>query len=507
MHDLELEVSRNAQIESESEDDPDTDTPERIAAYSPTLGYAGPKALSQPNRDMVNLMLPSPPSSIEDPIPPREAVSFETPRSSRSTDILQTLRAPRAGSLHKMWHDTTRDFNMLTVRTLRPPNGTFGGLVGSYSWYADATPVDALLPPGVPLSIKEICIYNPHRVRWQGIMLRLTHNDYRGQDILGTQEFFRGPPQYYMSPAAMNQIQRDTVMRILPNFKTTGYEGKEDPNSYTDQLKPGAYLEKKFKGYTPPTFDDLLRGLTSLPQGSDAGPLTQCLSWYLRVCNAFTPKLELNVLHSQALIRALRQPSNHIGKPNLNRLALDQWRVRGTFPSNERMALMEITAESKGHFQQRRPPKASLDIRSDPIRLESQVNITIRHVLTFPFLAFHRVVAEASKAGIHKAETQKALRSSTTTPRKRARDAVSAWDDTPRDTTEQTEPGDAIESERTPKRRRIFKDGTGVSLILKPKRPTMSPISPDVLTRRLDSSQPTVAFAAQELDLSEACHN
>jgi hypothetical protein len=302
----------------------------------------------------------------------------------------------------------------------------------------------------------------------------------------------------------MNQIQRDTVIRILPNFKTTDYEDKEDPNLYTDQLKPGAYLEKKFKGYILPAFDDLLRGLTSLSQESDAGPLTQCLSWYLRVCNAFTPKLELNVLHAQALIRALRQPSNHIGKPNQNRFALHQWKVRGTFPSNEHMALMEITAESKGHFQQRLPPKTSLDVRSEPIRLELQVDIPIRHVLTFPFLALHGVVAEAFKVGIHKAETQKALRSSTTTPRKRARDTVSAREDTPQDTAEQTEPGDAIESARTPKRRRIFIDSTGVSLILTPKRPTMSPISPDVLTRQFDSSQPTVPFAAQEPDPSEA---
>jgi hypothetical protein len=181
-------LSLDAQIESESEDDSDADAPERIAPYSLTLGHAGLKDSSQPQRDMINTMLPSPPSSSEDLVPPSEPMLFETLRISESTNNLQTSRVPRAGSLRKMWHDSTRNFNMLTVRTtLRSPNETSGGLVRNYSWYADATPVDALLPPGVPLSIKEICIYYPHHVRWQDVMLCLTHNDYRGQDILGAQ--------------------------------------------------------------------------------------------------------------------------------------------------------------------------------------------------------------------------------------------------------------------------------------------------------------------------------
>lgn len=300
----------------------------------------------------------------------------------------------------------------------------------------------------------------------------------------------------------MNQLQRDTVMRILPGFKTIGYEGKEDANVYTDQLKPGAYLEKKFKGYTLPTFDDLLLGLTSLPQEPDVGPLTQCLAWYLQVCNAFTPKLELNVLHVQALIRALRQPTIPAGMANLNRLALEQWREGGTFASNNIAVLVESTAKSEGHPQQRTQPKASFNIRPDPIQLKLQINVPIRYILTFPFLALHDVVTEAFKMGIRKAESRKALRSSKIAPRKRARDSVS---DTPRDTTEGTEPDDATDSVRTPKRRRVIKDGTGASLLRTPKRHTMSPISPEAMTLRFDSSQPTVPIEEQEPDFSETC--
>lgn len=86
------------------------------------------------------------------------------------------------------WIDETRDFNMKDVlATLRNSNEQPSELVRNYNWYPDAVPVGALLPPGVPLSAKEINAYYPHHVRWKDVMLRLTHNDYRGPDILGIQ--------------------------------------------------------------------------------------------------------------------------------------------------------------------------------------------------------------------------------------------------------------------------------------------------------------------------------
>lgn len=68
-------------------------------------------------------------------------------------------------------------------------------LVKTYNWYPEAAAVDALLPPGVTLSLKDILIYYPHHVRWQHVMLRLTHNDYRGSDILGIQVRLTSEPR------------------------------------------------------------------------------------------------------------------------------------------------------------------------------------------------------------------------------------------------------------------------------------------------------------------------
>ncbi|KAJ8117081.1 hypothetical protein OPT61_g1634 [Boeremia exigua] len=344
-----------------------------------------------------------------------------TPESTRNSQ--STSPEPLMESLSNLpWQDETRDFSMLAVRaTLRSSNEQPGELVMSYNWYPDAVPVDSLLPPGVSLSAKEICIYYPHHIRWQDIMLRLSLNDYRGPDILGIQTLFRGKPQHHMSPPALNQIQRDTVQRLLPDFKTAGYEGKGDSSICVDNLKPGAHLVKKFKGYVVPSFDDILRGLTSLPQGEDSRGFTHCLAWYLRVRSTFTPRLELNVLHAQSLIRALRQPLEPAHSQNLNRLALEQWRERQTLPMVEITTTREYAENETSDRclkDQNSKSRAVFNIYNDPVDLKLQINIPIRHVLTLPFLALHSVVADAFKTGIDKAEHQRAVRKSILAPAK-----------------------------------------------------------------------------------------
>lgn len=86
------------------------------------------------------------------------------------------------------WEDVTRDFNSKTVRSNLRDTGEAGVSFGpKQHWYADAVPVDAIFPPGVPISAKEIMAYYPHHVRWKGVMLRLTRNNFRGGDIMGMQ--------------------------------------------------------------------------------------------------------------------------------------------------------------------------------------------------------------------------------------------------------------------------------------------------------------------------------
>jgi hypothetical protein len=81
-----------------------------------------------------------------------------------------------------------------------------------------------------------------------------------------------------MSPAIMNQMQRNATKRRLPAFKTTSYEGKGDPDMHTSGLKPDQYLKDRLQVFTVPSVDDLLRGLDFLPTGPGARQLAQCLT-------------------------------------------------------------------------------------------------------------------------------------------------------------------------------------------------------------------------------------
>jgi hypothetical protein len=215
-------------------------------------------------------------------------------------------------------------------------------------------------------------------------------------------------PDYHTPPAYMNNYQRDIVKTAISGFKTTTWKGKGDRNMCTDQLVAGTYIESMRKGYTLPTFEHLVRGLQCLPAGLDARGLTQCLSWYLGIRDTFTPRLELNVLHAQSLIRALREPLKPFGPQKLDRNALEEWRNKGTF---ETVRIGDKDREGntvKTTIEQQR--RAQLHLNLDEDKVSMNLTLPIRHILTFPFLALHGVVGEALKLGIGKVEMRQVTR-------------------------------------------------------------------------------------------------
>jgi hypothetical protein len=206
----------------------------------------------------------------------------------------------------------------------------------------------------------------------------------------------------------MNGFQRDVFKGTIPDFKSTTYQGKPDRNLRTDGLLPGTYIESKRKGYSLPTFEDLARGLQHLPTGLDARGMTQCVSWYINSRDLFTPKLELNVLHAQSLIRALRQPLKPFGPQNLDRNALKEWRNKGKL---EELEVEDVRREREQQFAgSPRNYRAQLHLNLDKEEVSMQVTLPIRHILTFPFLALHSVVGEALEMGLKKAEIRQATR-------------------------------------------------------------------------------------------------
>jgi hypothetical protein len=211
-----------------------------------------------------------------------------------------------------------------------------------------------------------------------------------------------------MAGKDINQAQRDMVKGIIKGFKTDVLNGKHERNLYTDHFTLGQYLEVNRPGFTLPTFDDLLRGLHHLPSGLDARGLTECLSWYLNFRDSFTPKLDLNVLHAQALIRALRLSLKPFGPQNLDCNALKEWKEKGCF--EERKVYYEPakpTPTTREAGDQRRT-QMHMNLNDHEVQLD--LTLPLRHVLTFPFLALHSVVGAALKMGIDKAENRQAER-------------------------------------------------------------------------------------------------
>ena len=166
----------------------------------------------------------------------------------------------------------------------------------------------------------------------------------------------------------------------------------------------------KRNGFTVPALDDLTRGLHHLAAGLDARCLTECLDWYLSWRNAFTPPLQLNVLHVQALSRALRIPLKPFGPQNLDVNALEEWKAKGRrfeerHVSQRALITSTIHGLSRDEDAEARRNRIEINLNSERVALHFQ--LPIRHVLTFPFLALHGVVGEAIKLGIAKAETRR----------------------------------------------------------------------------------------------------
>jgi hypothetical protein len=123
----------------------------------------------------------------------------------------------------------------------------------------------------------------------------------------------------------------------------------------------------------------------------------------------FTPKLELNVLHTQSLIRALREPLKPFGPQNLDRNALEEWRDKDTF---ETVEIEEKSQNYKGVASASNEYRRSqLHLNLDEDHVSMVLDLPVRHILLFPGLAIcHSMTSAALQMGIRKTENHKATR-------------------------------------------------------------------------------------------------
>jgi hypothetical protein len=143
----------------------------------------GTTQLSTPRKA---ILYHDPTPTVRSPFTPATCRTAETLRTPHMLDSIEDIR--KFPLFKRAWVDETYDFKVSAVRSkLRPANTEVDDLGLTYGWYMNAVPIDAIFPPGVPLSAKEINAFYPHHVRWKGVMVRLTKNDYRGADIMGMQ--------------------------------------------------------------------------------------------------------------------------------------------------------------------------------------------------------------------------------------------------------------------------------------------------------------------------------
>lgn len=306
------------------------------------------------------------------------------------------------------WVDETKAFNMKTAQEdLQGPGHSVYTWPLFFNWFPDAVPINSIFPPGVGISAKEIMAFYPHHIRWKGVTLRLVNNSYLSDTILPMQAFFRDKDQHPLTSANLGQFIRDSLKTDIRGFTITSYKSDPDPNLFTDHLKPKLINSGRHR-FVVPTFDDLLKGLVHLPTGIDARDLTQSLVWYLNMRDTFTPPLQLNVLHTQSLVRALRMPSKPYGSQNLDLLGLQEWKEKGALP--KRRVEDEVKQRVLGTDSRKEVKRSRVKIRAKPETVDVDVVLRLRHVLTFPYMSIGGMVCKALEMGIEKAEKHKAAR-------------------------------------------------------------------------------------------------
>ncbi|PVI00033.1 hypothetical protein DM02DRAFT_655801 [Periconia macrospinosa] len=305
-----------------------------------------------------------------------------------------TYASPPSSSPRE-WTDQITPFNIKTIKsTLLDPEEPQPFLPQNYEWFASAVPAYAIFPPGIPLTASELNAYYPHHIRWVDVMLRLANNGYKGYDLVRIQSFFRGISTPPLAKKQANQYQRDMLKKTVPTFSTVpgAWEGVPDSNLSTADLDPGPILSNRLNGrFTAPTFNELVRGLTAVPEGDSARELTKCLVWWLQNRDTFTPRLEFNVLHVPWLVRALRISLPPYGSRNLDQEALEEWKITESLPSTN--IENEKCADTKQKNTTLPPtiPRSRLEVDLQNETVTLKLNLQLRNILLYPYMSMRNM--------------------------------------------------------------------------------------------------------------------
>ncbi|KAF2502468.1 hypothetical protein BU16DRAFT_587684 [Lophium mytilinum] len=294
--------------------------------------------------------------------------------------------------VNKDWHDETTRVNMAGVqKTLRRPEYTLpvGARWLSYmkvgkttsrhthsskEFVEGAVHEDCILPPGVPMSGVEILAFYPHHLHWPAVALRLINNSHTGASLSGIISWLHGQKESTVSRQIVKATVRTAGIKFTGNATWTETRHQPTPttNISPDALVPLPRVAES--GLCVPTYAQLVASLTHLPSGLHARALTACIEFWLQ-----HKDLDLNVLHTAELYRALQPRLRSVGPMNLDAVALSQWNSSENVDgSGKRLTenLLEEYERGRGLVGE---------------RPDSSLNFHITEVLLAPLFAWQRV--------------------------------------------------------------------------------------------------------------------
>lgn len=244
----------------------------------------------------------------------------------------------------------------------------------------------AIFPPGVPLSASELLAFYPQHCTWPDASRRLSRNGFSAEDVRGLENLFRDGAPYVLGGWEVGVREK-------------GKKGVKDLSTshWTNPLGGQGSV---------PSFEQLVEGVRRMPVGIGRRHLSSVLEWYVGVRDAFTPRLELNVLHARALVQAMRFPLRRYGPQNVDAAVLSSYRrgggdaISGPVPVPLPLPLSSLS--SSNSQVKREKSRITLNVPRQTVQVE--VSLRVGSVLLMPYFGVGGLFCAALEWGVGRAE-------------------------------------------------------------------------------------------------------
>ncbi|KAF7198047.1 hypothetical protein HII31_00761 [Pseudocercospora fuligena] len=186
--------------------------------------------------------------------------------------------------------------------------------------------------PQMPMGARELLTFFPNHTQWFVCMKRLIRNYFTSEEIARAQLHARG------TLTRENRDRREQALRHQvstggkthyadDNWTTKHWKASSHPDSrpfdetYAASAAPHTHLydvtgwtpnDPNRKVATPPTLQDVIKGVVNWPIGEDAGPFTQALQWARRQGDAYLASHTLNDIPTIVATQGFTYPNDTI---------------------------------------------------------------------------------------------------------------------------------------------------------------------------------------------------